>query len=256
MSKPWPDELEPITDAFGLPPLDDEAPENERAVMGHNEPPEKTEIDRAGAILAATERQYDEWVKARDIGNLDEANGKLLSQYIARGRELKQANDKRRAELVEPHVKAQREINGQWKPIIERCDAFQRRASRDWETYRDAAQRRAQDAARRANEEARRIAEEERQKRAEIEGTESIEEEPAVPVNCRRACAKIKGGVGTRISSRERPVAVISDLKALVLHMLEHSPAGLREVAQAYANRFGASGSLPGVRIEKQKYVA
>jgi hypothetical protein len=138
--------------------------------------------------------------------------------------------------------------------LIEEAEAEAKRLLALWGEWQRAAQQRANEAARKANEEAQRIAEEERNKRAALEAEED-EAPPPVPFV---EPERITGARGSRISLRGREKVVITDLDALVKHMLlnERGRKELMTVAQPFANRYGLSASLPGTTIEEQEYVA
>jgi hypothetical protein len=252
--EPWPDDV----DAFGLPPLDD-APENPDAVPGHNRPPEKTEAEKAALGVELAENTAEEWLKAHpDITKLSITEGDYLSRLAARVRELKQAHEKRRKELVAPHLKAQNDINGAWNPIVARAETLTKKLLNYWDTWRGAKQREAEAEARRINEAAQKAADEQRARLVEESPDAALAMSEPEPVVTLVQPVKIKGATGTRISSRSRTAFVIEDLPKLAAHIagLESPPADFVQACQAFANKFGAAGNLPGVRQDKQSHVA
>lgn len=174
--------------------------------------------------------------------------------------------DKTRKAQIDPHVEAQKRINGQWKPVVEMAEAIEARVKRAQESYLTLQARRL-----REEEEARRA--EEARKAEEAGGGDLLAElighnnpppdpapAPAEPPDIAEdghalgyVPTQVRGGTGRAASVRmEKYVAEVTDWDALWQHF-KNEPA-VREALTTLAGRAVAAGftAIPGIRVDER----
>lgn len=154
----------------------------------------------------------------------------------------------------DPHLKAGREVDAAWKPIVELADASKRKAAALVTPYLVEQDRRAKEVVRLAAEEARR-AEEERASRAQADGF--VPEVAPVPV---ASIAPEKPKAGTRgrtVALRTVKRVEITDLGALAAYLVEINSADLRAVCERSAHKMLLAGvTVPGAELREEKVAA
>jgi hypothetical protein len=197
----------------------------------------------AGDIQAALDqlRQYKE---IKD----DEHAGKAQS-LRARLNELHGKADKVREKLVRPHLDAQRDINGEWMPLVKDSKAGADTLRKKLEAYATKQLRErcaAEEAARKAEEEAAN-----REAEASFFSGDPEPEVAAPPPPTEAAHDQIRGAYGKAASVKAVvDVAEITDIDALFAFLKTHKEL----VAKMFelAKRAHAAGhTVPGVKLEE-----
>ena len=136
--------------------------------------------EKAGVGTLELLRDYME--TARDwfskVGKIDsQAKVDQAANYAAELSRLKSDADRERDARVRPHLDAQREINGEYKPSIEDADKLSKDIKRSCDAFLIAEKRRLEDEARAKYEAERKAAEEERA-RIEAEREKQMRDDP------------------------------------------------------------------------------
>jgi hypothetical protein len=167
--------------------------------------------------------------------------------------ELSREADKTREEQKAPHLKAGKDIDAKWQPLVKDAKAAAdtvAKAMGAWETEKDrrraAAQREAEEARRKAEEEARKAAQANMPPPAPVELPPMVE-----PV----AAAPIKGAYGRAASVRTVRIARVVDQDKLyeAVRNNHEVKAVLAKVAQAIVT---GGETVAGVEVEIEKKVA
>lgn len=223
------------------------------AVAGHNNPPPDVELD-VQALEAA--------VSSLPAGDLSESNIVQARALLEREVGLRQRLDNERKVKVEPHLTAQREVNGYYNALIERGKTAIGGLKLRVMAYLKAEEDRRQEALRRATADA--IAAEEAaveeedpfaafDKTKEAERAARIERDAATVA---AAPARIKGGGARSLSLRTSYVVVVTDAEALVKHFADHAKVIELATALAQAQVRGAKGhhcNIAGIRVNEER---
>ncbi|MER9912848.1 hypothetical protein NKJ71_19670 [Mesorhizobium sp. M0050] len=184
----------------------------------------------------------------------DEQAGKAQS-LRARLNELSGKADKIREKLVRPHLDAQKEINGEWQPLVKDAkggaDAL-RKTLEGYETKKLQARRAAEEAARKAEEDAA-------NREAEMSFVAGEPEPevtaPAAAPTTAAAPDQIRGAYGKAASVKAvTEVVEITDIDALFGFLKTHREL-VDKMFDLAKRAHGAGHSVPGVRIEERASV-
>lgn len=134
--------------------------ENPRAVIGGNMPPEPTPFERAEAEVSKLYEEASLWLDGAKVDSQELADG--IANLLNMLRAAEKAADAARTAEKEPHLKAGRAVDAQYKPVLERAklaaDAC-KKALAPWLAKVEAEKAAAAEAARREADEKRAAAE-------------------------------------------------------------------------------------------------
>ena len=205
-----------------------EAPEPSSGapVIGHNRPPADP-IDVLNARIEEQAQLVHDWLELHQGGLQSQAEADQLADMVNALRALAKEADEERKREKKPHLDACREVDGKWKPVIERPQALAAQAKRVLTAWLRK----------------QREAERARAKAALDAGEKQARANPAA------------GHAKRKMVLRRRKVAVIENWQAATLHFLENEE--LRAVVQRLANAAARSGQpVPGVTIKEEEYAA
>jgi hypothetical protein len=166
-------------------------------------------------------------------------------------RQARKDAEAKRVEEKEPHLEAGRAVDAAWKPITTRCDAAADEIKRLLTPYRVAKQAAKDAAAAKARQEAEERSEAARQAHLAADTLEArYEAETAI-----KSAAKL-ATVAKKIDReptglRTRQVAVVTDYRALLLHIANTDKPALDAFLEEYARK-ALPAQLPGTEIETQ----
>lgn len=204
-----------------------EAPEPQPApAIGHNQPPsDPLEIMRAR--IEEQVRLVEDWLELHQNEVRDQAEADQLADMLNTLRELAKEADAERKREKQPHLDACREVDGRWRPVIERPKVLASQAKRLLTAWLR-----------------KRREEEKAQAKAALDaGAKEVKASPAA------------GHAKRKVVLRTRKVAVIEDWQATTLHFIDSEE--LRAVVQKLANAAVRSGqAVPGVRVETEETAA
>ena len=261
---PWPDQVEERTPAeaarigptatqeamYGQGRADDK-PENERATPGGNSGAVDPSAIMADRIKDALD-QFAAWLK--------EIGGKIASQqqadkaanYAALLAELEKEADTTHAAEKKPHLDAGREVDGRWKPLIERAAIGKKKIKNDYVAPFLLEQERAAKAA--AEAERKRLAEEQAKREAEAEAAGEPPPPPVATIEAPKVGAGTRGGRQTGL--RTVKVVEIEDLAAVAAYFAAMSPPppDFREACKKAAEKVLKAGApVPGAKLIDQR---
>lgn len=178
-------------------------------------------------------------VKADQASNMADAIGSVKGGIAKRADEMRET-------LVRPHIEAQREINGQFKPLIEEAKALDtqlRRAAGAWaKAEQDRLQKIADERARAAREAAEKAA------------REAPEAAPVIEIVAEQVKVQVGGERGAKRSLKTRRVARVTDYAAALAHFANSDE--VRQAVEKLAQRAidAKMPTPPGVEVvEEQK---
>jgi len=223
---------------------------NDRTAIGGNNPPpfEAHSIhieDLFGLVSDST--------AGGEVTNDDQdaALDALLDDF----RKARKAADAERAAEKKPHDDAAKAVQAQWKPLLDRCDMAVDEIKRLLTPYRAAKQAAKDEAARKAREEAeaiQRAAQEALRQSDDLESRFTAEAELKQAQKLTAAANRIdREATGLRT----RQVAIVTDHKKLLQHIMQTDPAPLKEWLEAYAQR-ALPSRLPGVEVTTERKAA
>lgn len=208
------------------------------------------DVEKAGGIK--------DKVKADQASNMADAIGSVKGGIAKRADEMREA-------LVRPHLEAQRDINGKFKPIIEEAKALDsqlRRAAGAWaKAEQDRLQKIADEKARIAREAAEKAAREALEKErawaaADPNADDGIVpkiEAPAIPVVVpEKVVVHVGGQRAAKRSLKTKLVAQIKDYEAALQHFKNSDD--VRDAVASLAQRAVKAGmkDIPGVEIVEE----
>ena len=188
------------------------------------------------------------------------------ANYAAELIRLKGEADRERDTKVRPHLDAQRDINGEYKPLIEDGDALAKQIKRASDGFLIAEKRRLEDEAR-AKYEAERLAAEAARLAAEQQRAKMMQDDPIAamtspepelpPMPAAPAPVKVSAGGqrGKKLSLRKHTVYSISDFAAALVFAKDSDEvfAAVEKVCFAAAK---AGVQVPGVTISVEERAA
>lgn len=205
------------------------------------------------------------WFKK--IGKIeDEKAANQAANYATELLRLKSEADRERDSKVRPHLEAQRQINGEYKPVIEDAEALAKQIKRACDDWLRAEKRRLEEEARKKYEAERKAAEEERQ-RLEAERAKKMAEDPVAamtepepelpmaPPPPEPVKVQVGGQRGRKMSLRTVTVYEISDYQAALAFAAEHPDvrAAVEKVCRAAAK---AGEKVPGLVVKQEERAA
>lgn len=217
--------------------------------IGHN----SGDVSLAAEVNDAIAQAMD-WLKSSGIK--DKTTMDMAANYRARLLELSKKADAEREEKVRPHLSAQKEINGEYKPLIDSAktaaDTVRNALSKYMADEEAKARKAAEEAARIENE--KRMAEYKRQQEqaakaaAEAKANEPPPPPVEAPVFVAAEPVKITAGGqrGKKAGLREITRYALNDYAAALAHVKDHPDvmAAAEKVAFAQAR---AGATVPGV---------
>lgn len=178
-----------------------------------------------------------------------------LDELLETVRLTRKDADAKRVEAKKPHDDAAKAVQAAWKPLLDRLDAATAALKDAVTPYRLARQKAKDEEARKAREaaEAERLA-----AQKALKESDDLEERFAAEERLKHS-SKLEA-VANRIDRsatglRSRQIAVITDRKALLQHVMKTDPDALTDWLQAYAQR-GLPSVLPGVEVQTERKAA
>ncbi|RDC59751.1 hypothetical protein HME9302_00946 [Alteripontixanthobacter maritimus] len=230
------------------------------APIGHNNPPPIVYFSNA---LDDVRDEAANYLDGKPIET--QAQADAVGLFLSTARKIKADADKVRKAEKEPHLKAGKAVDAEWKPIDKKADdviTAGRAPLTAWLQKLEAIQA---EEARKAREEADRQQQAAIEARRASEGNlEALEQANALQDEADRAAKDAKraekvkplvAGEGRSLSLRSRQVAIVTDRKALLEHVMKTDPNALTEWLEGYATR-ALPSKLPGVEIETQRSAA
>jgi len=210
--------------------------------------------------------QASKWIKDRKIEDAQTAN--QAGNYVGKIATLRSAVDKERKGKVEPHLKAQREINGEYNPLIEAAENLEKQIKRAMDAFAAAEKRRLEAEQRKAYEaEQKRIADE--RAKAEAERAEYLKanpvaaftepepepELPMAPPPPEPVRIALGGAHGKRVTLRTVVEYELTDYDAVV-QFLKNNPKVIELITQIAKAQAKAGVEVPGVVAKQVERVA
>jgi len=222
-----------------------DAAENERAVLGGNNPPEPMapDLDLADRV-SKLEKQVTDWLASIGGAPRTQTEGDIVANYKAKFLEFEnEAKEKHKAEK-EPHLEAGRAVDRKWFPIRDDAEALKKQFDGIVQTWGRAEQARLDDLAR---------IETERRRQAAAAEAAHNPTAPA-PVVAPVTAPKVTLGTTGRAQAvrTTAPIYVITDLGKVAAHLAGLGPGGKNAVfwdaCQRRVNELCKAGAtVPGV---------
>lgn len=228
-----------------------------KANIGHNNPPAHIAwMDHADALVELAEglSEIKTPAQANDVGNLAKDAGKA-----------KRDADAARKAAKKPHLDAAKEVDANFKPVVEKLDRVksvadslltpwmreQRRIEEEAAEKARAVARAADEAARKAAAEANQSDMEEVEKAAQAEATAKQAAQDAK--NARSAKTTVTG-----VRFRTYSTGQVSDRKALLTHIARTDPDAMTAFAAEWMRKavYGGARDIPGVTIIEEQRAA
>jgi hypothetical protein len=178
-------------------------PDNPRAVIGGNQPPELTPAEALAARLNAVSADVVKWLGEIGGEPRTKIEADLLADYASKFSELKCLAETEHKIAKEPHLSAGRAVDALWFPLRDKASSLRKRCFDIADKWINAETARRAEEARKANEEARRRAAE--AARETGSSAETVAEVKAEPVRI---------GNARTVSQRARAVYRVTDLQA------------------------------------------
>ena len=167
----------------------------------------------------------------------------------------KDAEAKRKAEK-DPHLKAGKQVDANWKPIKDRLDAVAREIKTLLTPYRVAKQKAKEDAERKAREEAEAkeaAAQAKLQEPEHLQARFDAEEELK---QARKLKATANGSAREATGLRTYKVVTVTDKRAALNWIAKHNPDALTEFVETYARQNAVNTPMDGVDVTEEKRAA
>ncbi len=195
------------------------------AAASNNPPPDAASL--AQRIAEATSAAAA-WLDGRKI--ISQADADKCEKLANDLTKLAKDGDTERDREVRPHLEAQREVNGRWKPIIDAAQAQVRAIKAALTPYLNARAAEKREAA----------------AKAVAAGAEPVRADTK---------ATTSGLSGRRVSMRTRRVAVINDYDAALAFFKDHPD--IKALVQKLADKVASiEGKVPGVEIKTEQVAA
>ncbi|MCM8735941.1 hypothetical protein M5E06_17555 [Azospirillum sp. A1-3] len=238
------------------------------AGIGHNGGPAPNAFEKAEAEVSKLYEEASLWLDGAKVDSQELADG--IANLLNMLRAAEKAADAARTAEKEPHLKAGRAVDAQYKPVLERAklaaDAC-KKALAPWLQKVEAEKAAAAEAARREADEKRKAAEEAIRSRdaANLEETAAAE---ALLKEAKKADAAAKKAekdgakagnstIGRAVSTRTIYRAEVTDARAFARHVWANHAAELNAFLDTLAARLVSAGSrdLPGVTVHTETTV-
>lgn len=227
---------------------------------GHNNPPRHESFAMA---LDDVRLEAGNYLDGEPIETQEQADA--VGVIMGTARDIKRDADKARKEDKEPHLKAGREVDASYKPVLQKADDIVRAAQSALAPFLAAKQRKQELAAQKARVEAERKASEAR--KAEQAASASIDDVEAARAKQKEADKALKAaskaekakplvaGSGRSIGLRSRQIAVVESHRELLLWIASNDKPALDVFLEDYASK-ALPSKLPGVRIDTERSAA
>lgn len=244
-----------------------DTPENPRAVIGGNNPPEPTPREKASAEIEGLFMEAKNWLDGKPIENEEQAAQiNRLDELLLKAN---QAWDKQRAAEKKPFDDAAREVQAFWKPLLDKIALARSTCKQALKPYLEKLEAERQERARLEREEAERKRQEAEAARAAVTDTYDLEAKERAEALAKEAQqaekaarrvenSKAHVGGGTRARGlRKVYVAKIVDYRAFQRFMAENYTADFKKWLDEQAQRLvnGGFKEIPGVKIEEDTRV-
>lgn len=235
---------------------EDDAPTIIDNLMGHNAPNEIGLLEQLADYMETTQS----WLK--DVGEIDtQQKVNLAANYSAELTRLSNAADKERKGKIEPHLEAQRNINGEYNPKISLAKDLIRDVKRSCDKFLIAEQRRLEEEARQKYESELAEAKKKEAERKELMEKDPIaaltepEEDIQLPLPPTQVKARAGGQRGKRMSLRKVKVYEIEDYEK-ALAWCAHSEEIVRAVEKVCFAAARDGEDVPGVVVKTEERAA
>jgi len=227
--------------------------ENDRIVMGGNRSP----FDEHNEVINDLWTESEAWLNGDGIKSEADAEG--VEKLLDLSRKAKTAADAARKAEKEPHDKAAKAVDAQWKPVIGRADTIAtacKEVLTPWKKAREAEKAAIAEAARREAEEVRRKAQEAmRSSAGNVLARQDAEHLLNSAKIAERDAAKATKAAVTGNGLRSTPKAVLVDGAKAAEHYWRTRREDFRAFLQKLADSDARSGtySIPGFEIVEEK---
>jgi hypothetical protein len=188
-----------------------------------------------------------------------------IGVILSTAKKIKKDMDEARAEEKRPHDEAAKAVQLKWKPLLDRCDAIGMAAKAPLTDYLNKLAEEQREAERIAREEAARAAQEAIEaERASVgnlaaqEVTRQLQRAADTLARDAARAGKAKAhvaGADRALGLRTYTIAVVTDRRALLEHVMRNDPDALADWLNTYATK-ALPTQLPGVTIEHERKVA
>lgn len=220
------------------------------ATIGDNSGALETDLQRAVAAVDDLMEKFNDWQKSIDGKITTQEQADKAAHFADQfGRCQKRADDLRKVEK-EPHLKAGRDVDGAWKPVIATAETAKKDAKDLITPFLRA-----------KAEKERKRAEEER-KNAEEEAKRAVEENdfiPPEPVKVSEPKPVSVGSAGRKTSLRTYKYAEVTDVKACAGYFasFNNPPTELVELLTKLARKsLDAGHEVPGAELKQEMRAA
>lgn len=231
-----------------------------RLAIGGNNPPAYDAYSMALDDAYSTAKDFLDGKPVETQGQAD-AIGRIVGEV----KKIKKDADAARADEKRPHDDAGKAVQAKWRPLLDRADTILTAAQKPLTAYLNRLAEEQRETERVAREEAARKAQEaiEASRQADgdiaaVERVKTLEREADQAAKAAARAGKAKAhvsGMDRAIGLRTYQVAVVTDRKALLLHVIDRDPAALTEWLTEYARK-ALPMQLPGVTIRTDRKVA
>lgn len=193
---------------------------------------------------------------------LDDAATQELHQDIERAAKLKKEADASHKEYKEPHLKAGRKVDDNFRPVRDGFSDAHKEMKKILGAYMAEQQRIQEEVARKAREEAERKAAEAREAENAFLADEKEAEQAALKAKRAERQAEAAGyskaGDGRAISLRTYYIPETVDVAALVAHYADHPDviAAAEKVAAGVVRSTKGQAVIPGIKVKEEKRAA
>ena len=234
--------------------------------IGDNSPP--SAIEAFSAAIEDVRLEAGNWLDGSAIET--QAQADAVGIIVSTAKKLGRDADLARKADKEPHLEAGRVVDAAWKPLLEQVEAITKAAQAPLTAYLNRlaeVQRQEAEAARQEAQRLQQAAIEAQRASAvagnieAVEAAEALQRDADTASKVAAKAEKAKplvAGEGRSIGLRTAWVAVITDRRALLEHVMRHAPDALTEFLTEFARKTVAHGvcSLPGVDIKQDRKAA
>lgn len=237
----------------------------QQAEIGHNNPPEKTPLELASDLHENLSVEAENWLDDQPIEN--QAQADEVARIIEVAAELEKSSLATRKELTKPFKDAAKEIEADWKPILDDSKEWKEAGKSKlakWEAKQAALKRERDEIASREAEAKRKAAEEAVRTvdRSDLSARREAERDLKTAQKHVKIVAKdAKKDQRTKIGGRRIAVKTVpqfvkvTDSHALLEFLFERHRMLLDEAAEELAKGLVSRGAseVPGVEIEMKE---
>lgn len=229
-------------------------------MQGHNNPPR---YEAFAMALEDVRLEAGNYLDGATVETQEQADA--IGVIMGQARDIKRDADKARTEDKKPHLDAGRKVDDNYKAVLQTADDIVKAAQGPLSVFLTEQARVQEELRVKAKREADRAAQEaiaaERAAAGNIEALEAAREKQLAADDAQKASViadKAKprvAGSGRAISLRTRQVAVVTNYRALLLHIAGTDKPALDAFLDEYARK-ALPSQLPGVRIDTERSVA